>query len=85
VTGQHPAPGHDESAVPTPAARVLCTSLQHYRESRPARGVVRFGDQGSRYPEAIWPDCWHDTCPACPVCWQAPAQQRPARPGYPAS
>jgi len=48
----------------------LCLSLQHYREGRPARAVVTFGEPGTRYPGAIWPDCWQRTCPMCAACWQ---------------
>jgi hypothetical protein len=84
VTGQRPVPGHEGTTVPAPAAEVLCIALQHYRDSRLTRVAVRFGDQGIRYPQALWPDCWHDTWPGCAVCWQAtrqaPAQHRPAPP-----
>jgi hypothetical protein len=70
MTANPPPPGHGQITLAAPAAGVLCTWLQHYRESRPAPVAVTFGDLGARYPGAIWPDCWHRTCPMCAACWQ---------------
>lgn len=70
MTGQHPAPGHDEITVSAPATGSLCTSLHYYREGRPAHAIVTFGELGTRYPDALWPDCWYHTYPMCAACWQ---------------
>ena len=78
MTSQPPAPGRDEITLSAPAAD-LCISLQNYGESRPAHVAVTFGEPGTRYPGALWPDCWHHTYPRCAACWQATRHVAQAR------
>jgi hypothetical protein len=72
MTGQPPAPGHDEIIVTVPAAGELCHSLEHRRAGCPAQVVVTLGQMGTagQHREALWMQAWGRSYPMCGPCWQ---------------
>jgi hypothetical protein len=84
VTDSPPAPGRDQIAVTSPAARTLCHSREHARLGVLAAVVVTFGQLGTTTwgKDALWPGCWGRSYPMCGECWDTTRQvaQR-ARPG----
>lgn len=65
-----PAPGLDEIVLSAPGTGDLCNTLLCRRSGRPAQMIVTFGELGTRYPDALWPECWHRSYPMCAQCWR---------------
>jgi hypothetical protein len=71
VTDSTPAPGHDQIAVTSPAARTVCNSRDHTRLGVLADVVVTFGTLGNvaSASDALWPETWGHSYPMCTECW----------------
>jgi hypothetical protein len=74
--GQPPRPGPDQIVLSAPAARQLCSSLEHRRAGRPAQVVVTLGPMGAadQYRAALWLETWGKSYPMCQTCWDATRQ-----------
>jgi hypothetical protein len=74
----------DEILVTAPRGqpRPLCHSAEHRNAGRAADVIVTFGQLGTVWPDALWPDSWGRLYPMCGPCWDTTRQvaQR-ARPG----
>lgn len=76
MTDSPPAPGHDQIAVTTPAARTVCNSREHARLGVLADVVVTFGTLGTAAwdKDAVWPETWDHSYPMCSECWDLTRQ-----------
>ncbi len=70
MTATSPA-GLDEIVLAAPRGRHLCHLLEHHNAGRLADVIVTFGQLGTRWPDALWPDCWRRSYPMCQQCWHA--------------
>ncbi len=69
-----PQPGPDEIIVTVPQGRHLCNSREHRQLGRLAEVIVAFGQLGTHWPDALWPDCWGRSYPMCGPRWQTTRQ-----------
>lgn len=66
---QPPVPGHDEIVVSAAASRCLCNDMAHARLGCLADVIVTFGELGTRWRDALWPESWGRTYAMCHECW----------------
>ncbi len=68
------APGLDEIVLSAPDGYELCRSQEHQAPGTPAAVIVTFGQLGTTWAEALWPDAHGRSLPMCGPCWQATRQ-----------
>jgi hypothetical protein len=67
-------PRVDEIVLSAPAGHELCYSRQHQAEGTAAVVIVSFGQLGTTWPEALWPDAHGCSFAMCGPCWQITRQ-----------